>query len=489
MPHGDHARSWKTELQGPRARKATPAREQGRHPQPLTPVLQMTYDEPDSTSSSEGECIALIDSPPSESKTTEVVDEVQSGSENPVSQCTSVELYEVVPSKDDYLHDYMFVGSYDENEDNEGGDTSSRYYNALAEDIGAELGWNHNLVFSGGEPKLAQEVAQIRLESCITLSFDLGASLAPVSEEAGSSQCLKEHLLACGTSSPMSAYIYYLGFLEHVFHATARILGRLQEESGSANGALELWPAEMADPRSRRDLQRKIVRAHANAVREDLQEFPELAFKDPDVDVAENLAFQAFRRLSTVLPLYLQQSRRRTIPTVILVFQGVDALATRAFGDRTCDLLQPHTPTTPLRPYTLLDLLFVALRLFSEDGLRAIFHFRETDVLEGILRDSLDTPVPTQSWRPRRNRWPPLSSRAYSSAIKAQRLGKESPSSVSDPVDEDLFGPIYATQASSSNTPPPMSQTFSEATSSQPPSTPSSAIGAYQRHVMATFPG
>lgn len=163
--------------------------------------------------------------------------------------------------------------------------------------------------------------------------------------------------------------------------------------------------------------------------KEDLQEFPELAFKDPDVDVAENLAFQAFRRLSTVLPLYLQQSRRRTIPTVILVFQGVDALATRAFGDRTCDLLQPHTPTTPLRPYTLLDLLFVALRLFSEDGLRAIFHFRETDVLEGILRDSLDTPVPTQSWRPRRNRWPPLSSRAYSSAIKAQRLGKESPSS------------------------------------------------------------
>lgn len=299
------------------------------------------------------------------------------------------------------------------------------------------------MVLSGSDPKVAQKVAQIRLDACITLSFDL--DLEASSEGGGSSQCMQEHLLACGMSSSlMSAYIYYLGFLEHVFHATARMLDRLKKEGGSADAALKLWPDDTTDPCSRRELQQAIVRAHANAIRvrilcilnvsngsyvlkEDIQEFPELASGDADVDVAENLAFIAFRKLSTTLPLYLQQDRRRSVPTFVLVFQGVDALAKKTLGDGTRDTLLSDISTARRHVYTLLDPLFAALQLFSEDGLRPLFHLRDTGFLLQELGKS--TPVSALSCRARRHRWPPLSSRGYRSAIKAQRPARESASS------------------------------------------------------------
>ena len=142
-----------------------------------------------------------------------------------------------------------------------------REYDESAEDITAELETSHILILSRCDPKLADELTQTQFESGVTLSFDLRASQVRTSDDIGPSQHLQEHLLARGVSSPISAYTYYLGFLEHVFHASARILNRLKEESGTANGALELWSAEMADSYSNCELQRTIVRAHANAIR------------------------------------------------------------------------------------------------------------------------------------------------------------------------------------------------------------------------------
>lgn len=164
-----------------------------------------------------------------------------------------------------------FVRSCNDFPDDSDSDThdssDSGQYNEVVEDIGDELERRHILVVSGGGSAPGQELAQIQVNSCITLSFDLGASSTCIPEDIGLPHSLQEHLLACPTSSPVAAYIYYLGFLEHIFHATSRILGRLKEESGSANGALELWQAEMANSRSGRDLQRTIVRAHTNAIR------------------------------------------------------------------------------------------------------------------------------------------------------------------------------------------------------------------------------
>ncbi|KAI0727109.1 hypothetical protein C8Q72DRAFT_475999 [Fomitopsis betulina] len=435
------------------------------------------FDESLAPSSSEVEGITPIDFLPSQPNAPKEVDQVQPESTAPVFQTTPVELYEVMSTHDDYLHEYRFVRSYHVRDDEEDDDIPSTNYEELAEDITDEVERHHTLVLSGSDPKVAQKVAQIRLDACITLSFDL--DLEASSEGGGSSQCMQEHLLACGMSSSlMSAYIYYLGFLEHVFHATARMLDRLKKEGGSADAALKLWPDDTTDPCSRRELQQAIVRAHANAIRE---EFPELASGDADVDVAENLAFIAFRKLSTTLPLYLQQDRRRSVPTFVLVFQGVDALAKKTLGDGTRDTLLSDISTARRHVYTLLDPLFAALQLFSEDGLRPLFHLRDTGFLLQELGKS--TPVSALSCRARRHRWPPLSSRGYRSAIKAQRPARESASSDSDSDcnDEDPFGSIRAAPASLPNTPSLMSQTSSKMTSealSKSPSTPPIVIVA-----------
>lgn len=126
----------------------------------------------------------------------------------------------------------------------------------------------HILILPASQSTLPQDIARTQLGPCITLLLDLRTSPLCTPEDIGSSpNLLQDHLLACGTSSSTSAYIYYLGFLEQVFHTIARILGRLKEESGSADGALELWSVEMADPRAHWSLQQTIVQDHANAVR------------------------------------------------------------------------------------------------------------------------------------------------------------------------------------------------------------------------------
>ena len=166
--------------------------------------------------------------------------------------------------------------------------------------------------------------------------------------------------------------------------------------------------------------------------KEDLQKFPELVSMGADVDVAENLAFQAFRQLATVLPLYLHQARWRISPVFIIIFQSVDTLSTQTLTDGTRNTLRPDTHAPSQRPYTLLDLLFAALRLFSEDGLRGLFLVENPQVLRSVVSNTIaddKANVSIKSCQPRRRHWPTMSSRSYSSAIKAQRRIQDSPPS------------------------------------------------------------
>ena len=162
-----------------------------------------------------------------------------------------------------------FVRSFNDCCDNEDDDdSSSEDCSDLAQVIGDEMERRHILILPASQSTLPQDIARTQLGPCITLLLDLRTSPLCTPEDIGSSpNLLQDHLLACGTSSSTSAYIYYLGFLEQVFHTIARILGRLKEESGSADGALELWSVEMADPRAHWNLQQTIVPDHANAVR------------------------------------------------------------------------------------------------------------------------------------------------------------------------------------------------------------------------------
>ncbi|KZT69518.1 hypothetical protein DAEQUDRAFT_255768 [Daedalea quercina L-15889] len=154
----------------------------------------------------------------------------------------------------------------------------------------------------------------------------------------------------------------------------------------------------MEDHQSRQQLQRTIVDAHASAMYEERRVFPEFSSNRGDVEVAENVTFQAYRDLGLdVLPLYLRYVERRTVPILVLVFDDADVLATQSIQDDSRAALGPEYASGDSNgrsSYTLFDLLCSSLRPFTEDGLRAVFVFKDPSLLNAQQEVALSISSP-----------------------------------------------------------------------------------------------
>ncbi|TFY62724.1 hypothetical protein EVJ58_g3678 [Rhodofomes roseus] len=259
------------------------------------------------------------------------------------------------------------------------------FYVDIADKLGDDLEAHTIMALHCQDTQLAHKVVMYYSNnSTVTLPFDLEDASNAKSDGCGSCVSeLRNHILACAeTSCPISAYVYYLGFLEQVFRKIAKTLHWLKGETGSVNHAVRSWRTEMEGCGSRNELHRAIIGAHSSAIYEDRREFPELAGSDVNIEVAENAAYQAYRRLGAVLPLYLRYSRRRNIPVLTLAFHGADVLARTSVKVAPRHTLQGESiPDDSRTSYTLFDILCSSIRVLTEDGLRALFIFNDVGCL------------------------------------------------------------------------------------------------------------
>ncbi|KAH9913018.1 uncharacterized protein B0H18DRAFT_218517 [Fomitopsis serialis] len=181
----------------------------------------------------------------------EALEEQESDDKRPSPQflLDPLELFEVKPMQHDFAHECVHIRSWniDSDDVDDDGDVSPWFYAICGSELKDDLNNHMIMALQCQDADLADRITGMYQPSAVILSFNLEApSNADSDSRHSDAPELREHLLACATSpSPIAAYIYYLGFLEHVFRKVLKLAEWSKETSDAECDLQDISCAEI----------------------------------------------------------------------------------------------------------------------------------------------------------------------------------------------------------------------------------------------------